>query len=114
MDEASCIGGSPSNHRSRRFGELFLSRVVAVLVLAQELTTVALADLLDEERRAALRTLLCHGTDPEHEVAVGVVRAAKEHLAALRLALDDLAALVCVLGTLDTRCLVLDVLARRI
>ena len=50
-------------------------------------------------------------TVPQHEVAVGIVRAAEEHLARARLALDDLAALVGVLRTLDAGRLVLDVLA---
>src|SRR5262249_18286770 len=55
--------------------------------------------------------LLRDGAVPEHEVAVRIVRTAEEDLTAPRLALDDLAAFVCIPGACDARRLVLDVLA---
>ena len=87
------------------------ARVVAVLVVAEDLASVLLRGLLDEERRAARGTLLQDRAVPQHEIAVGIIRAAEERLAALRLALDDLAALVGVLRARQARRLVLDVLA---
>src|SRR5438270_4574021 len=96
---------------SGRFDELFRTRVIAIVVVAEDLTAVLLRRLLDQVRRAALGTLLLDRTVPEHEVAIGVIGAAEEDLAAARFALDDLAALVGVLRTQNARRLVLDVLA---
>src|SRR5678816_4268678 len=73
---------------------LGLTRIQAVLVVTNELAAVLLGDLLDQERRAAVGALLRHGTIPQREVAVGIVRAAEEHLPAPRLALDDVAAVL--------------------
>src|SRR5262249_53205063 len=83
-------------------------------VIADQLTTVLLGDLLGEERRVALRALLGDRPIPEHEVAIRIIRAPEEDLAATRLALDDLAALVGVLRALHARRLVFDVLALRV
>src|SRR5262249_10268665 len=91
--------------------KLFAARVVAIVVVADDLPAVLLRRLLDQERRAAFRTLLRDRPVPQDEVAVGLVRAAEEDLAAARFALDDLAALVRVLRAGDAGRLVLDVLA---
>ena len=85
--------------------------VVALLVVADQLPAVALGDLLDQERRAAVRALLRHRPVPEREVAVRIVGAAEEHAAAARLALDDVAA---VFRAEDAGRLLLHVLAGRI
>src|SRR5439155_1703824 len=98
----------------RRCDELLASRVIAILVVADDLPSVLLRRLLDEVRRPAFRTLLGDRPIPQDEVAVGIIRAAEEGLAPARLALDDLAALVGILWARDARRLVLDVLAFRI
>src|SRR5262245_39554035 len=71
-----------------RLRQLFRTRVITILVVAEDLTAVFLRRLLDQVRRAALRALLVDRTVPQHEIAVRVVRAAEEDLAATRLALD--------------------------
>src|SRR5256712_635076 len=91
--------------------EFLAANVIAVVVVAEDLPAVFLRRLLDQVRRAALRAFFVDRPVPEDEVAVRIVRAAEEDLAAARLALDDLAALVAVLRTDDTGRLVLDVLA---
>src|SRR5262245_4345351 len=91
--------------------QLFGSGVVAVLVVAEDLPPALLRRLLDQVRRAALRALLVDRPVPEHEIAVRIVGAAEEDLAAPRFALDDLAALVRILRAHDAGRLVLDVLA---
>src|SRR5262249_3928002 len=83
------------------FDALFAPGVVAVLVVAENLASMPLRGLLDQVRCAALGTGLRHRTIPEDEIAVWIVRAAEEYLAAPRLALDDVAALVRIEGTLD-------------
>src|SRR5579872_726063 len=97
--------------RSGRLQLLGLARVVALFVVTHELAAVLLRDLLDEEGRAAVRALLCHGLVPQGEIAVGIIRAAVEHLAAPRFPFDDVAA---VLGAEDAGRLLLHVLAGRI
>src|SRR5206468_10567874 len=54
------------------------------------------------------------GTVPEHEIAVRIVRAAEENLAALRLALDDHAALVGIVRAQHPGRLVFDEFALRV
>src|SRR3954469_16955673 len=88
-----------------------LAHVRTLLGVADQLPAVPLGDLLDEERRAAVGALFGDRTIPEREVAVGIVGAAEEHLAAARLALDDVAA---VLRAEHAGRLLLDVLAGRI
>src|SRR5262245_9790434 len=95
----------------RRCQFLGLARIRAILVVADQLPAVPLGDLLDQERRAAVGTLLGDRTVPEREVAVGIVRAAEEHFAAARFPLDDLAA---IFRAQDAGRLLLDVLAGRI
>src|SRR5262249_57794862 len=92
-----------------RLDELLRPRVVALLVIAQELAPVSLGRLLDQVRGTTFRALFIDWTVPQHEVAVRVIRAAEKHLAAFRFALDDLAALVRVLRAPDARRLVFDV-----
>src|SRR4051812_45544624 len=97
-----------TSDRRQLFG---LTHVTARLRVADELTAVLLRDLLDEERRAAIGALLRDRAVPQREVAVGIIGAAEEHLAAARLALDDVAA---VLRAEHAGRLLLDVLARRV
>src|SRR5882672_1033377 len=94
--------------------KFFRPGVIAVFVIAENLPAELFRGLLDEIRRTALRAPLVDRPVPEHEVAVGIVRAPEEDFPALRFPLDDLAALVRILGALDARRLVLDVLALRI
>src|SRR5436190_16535887 len=97
------------------FGQFFRARVIALVVVADQLTAVPLGDLLDQERGTAFGTRLGNGPVPEHEVAVGIVRAAEEHLAAPGFSLDNLAAgRLAVLRALHANRLVLDVLALRV
>src|ERR1700676_2077214 len=106
------LSGSCFGLRSgSRVRKLLGPRVVAVVVVAENLPAVLLGGLLEEERRTALRARLVDRAVPQHEVAVRVVGAPEEDLPALGFALDDLAALVGVLRTLHARSLVLDVLA---
>ena len=60
-----------------------------------------LGDLLDEIRRAALRARLENRAIPERELALRIIRAPEEHLAAARLLLDDVAAVS--VGVVDGR-----------
>src|SRR5690606_14320037 len=105
-------GWFPSGPRGpasgRRLFELGRSHVVALLVGADQLAAVPLGDLLGEERGTALGTRFGDRLVPEGVVALRVIGAAIEHLAATRLALHDIAA---VLGADDSCGLVLDVLA---
>src|SRR4029078_603402 len=84
---------------------------VALLVIADQLTAVSLRDLLDEERRAAVGALFGNGFVPQREIAVGIIRAAVEYLAAARFPLDDVPA---VLRTQNAGRLLLHEPARRI
>src|SRR5262245_23713201 len=90
------------------------SGVVAILVGAEDLPPALLRRLLDQVRRGALRALLVDRPVPEHEIAVRIVRAAEEDLAAPRFALDDLAALFRIFRAHHAGRLVLHVLALRI
>src|SRR5256885_14069420 len=95
----------------RGFGQCLGARVIALLVVAEDLAAELLRGLLDEIRRAALGAGLVDRAIPQHEIAVGIIRAAEERLPALRFPLDDLAGLVSVLRTPDASRLVLDVFA---
>src|SRR4029453_4634007 len=97
--------------RASHWCELLGPDVAAVFIVADQLTAVTLRDLLDEKRRAAIGTLLRERPVPEREVAVGIVRAAEEHLPAARLAFDDVPA---VFGAEYTGGLLLDVFAGRV
>src|SRR5437762_6766392 len=96
------------------FGPFLRPRVVAVVVVADQLPAVLLRGLLNEERRAALGALLGDRPVPQDEVAVRIIRAAEEDLSAARLPLHDLAPLVAVIRACDAGGLVLDVLTFRI
>ena len=98
-------------HYDLRRRKLLRPNVAALLVVADELTPVALGDLFHQERCAAVGALLRQRPVPQREVAVRIVRAAKEHSASPRLPFDDVAA---VLGAEDTGGLLLDVFARRV
>src|SRR5205814_1209838 len=71
-----------------------------------------LQPLLDHVRTAALGTLLLYGLAPRDELTIGVAIAAVESLALLRTPLNDFAFIA--LGTLDSDCLLLDVLTSRV
>src|SRR5262249_41863665 len=88
--------------------------VIAILVVASDLVAVLLRDLLHQERGAALRAALRDRPVPQHELAIGIVRAPEEHLAAAGPPLDDLAALVGILRARNSRRLVPDVPAGRV
>ena len=107
------VGDWSSDVCAKRLGrrQLLRPHVRALLVVADQLAAVLLGDLLDQERRLALRARLGDRPVPQREVAVRIVRAAEEHLAAPRLALDDVAA---VLRAEHAGGLLLHVLAGRI
>src|SRR3989442_10807843 len=94
-----------------RFRQGLGARVIALLVVAEDLASELLRGFFDEIGRAALGARLGDGTVPQDEVAIRIVRAAEEHPSALRFPLDDVAALVAVFRTLHAGRLVLDVFA---
>src|SRR5687768_13491493 len=82
----------------RRLFERLRPYVVALFVAAQNLAAVPFRDLLREKRPVTLGTRLQHRLVPQREVALRIVHAAIEHLAATRLAFRDVPA---ALGTAD-------------
>src|SRR5829696_5549651 len=93
------------------FSQLLGPHVRATLGVADQLPAVPFGDLLDQEGRRAVGALLGDRLVPQREFAVRIVGAAVEHLAAPRLLLDAVAA---VLRAENTGGLLLDVLALRI
>src|SRR4051812_44593165 len=74
--------------------QLLRPHVVAVFLVAHQLTAVPLGDLLDEELLAALRAGLEYRPVPEHEIAVRIIRAAEEDFPPPGLPLDNVPAVL--------------------